>query len=227
MKIQTIARYGAIAAALALAGLIGAIGVLTLIFAPRTGAYAPVTSSDAAAWIQAVGSIAAIAAAYWLGERQARKARDQALEVYHLQRRRIEAGARGIVGQLYGEIQSINHAAKMVHFSQFRKDWNTHLRSGAEAALVAFDNMPILELGTSARVRSAFQVRTVLEHVLGQIDEIANRAFSIASSLSEQEQVEARMSESNERSKRIQRLTQSALDRQKVLRDDFYRSYVE
>ncbi len=227
MTLRTIARYGAVAIGLALAGFVGTIGTLTFVFSPKLDSYAPTGSSDAAAWVQAAGSIVAIAASYWLGERQARKAREQALEVYDLQRRRVEAGARGIVGQLYGEVLSINQSATEFDFVQFKKTWDTYLRYASQAALDAFDNMPLHEMGTAARVRSAFELRSMLQHELGQIDAITGRALEIPSSLSAEEMLEAATTNEYERIQKIRKLAKNALDRQTLLRDSFYRSYME
>ncbi|RSE88610.1 hypothetical protein [Achromobacter denitrificans] len=225
MKIQAFARYGVIALALALAGFIGAIGVLTLIFAPKSGAYAPTTSSDAAAWLQAGGSIVAIFASYWLGERQARKAREQALELFDLQRMRIEDGAHGIVDQLYGEVLSIHQTARELHFIKFKKVWESYLRNASQAALDAFDNMPLHEMGTAKRVRTAFELRAVLQHEVGQIDVITDWSFEIASSPLHGDVLKDARTEGDERIQEIRNLAQGALDRQTTLRDIFDRSY--
>lgn len=224
MKTGTVAKYGIIGLALALAGFIGAIGVLTLIFSPRTGAYAPVTSSDAAAWIQAVGSIAAIAAAYWLGERQARKARDQALEVYHLQRRRIDAGALGIVDQLYGEVVILKQNTRSTDFQSFCEQWKGHLRDASQAAIGAFENMPLHELGNAKRVQIGFELRTTLQYTVARID--ANvRDIEIATSLSDDEQMEARDTQEKERISTIRKIAAAMLDRQTRLRSEFHQTY--
>ena len=225
MNARQILKIGAIGLLLAVAGFIFAIGALTLILGPRTGANTSPLSSDAAAWIQAVGSIAAIAAAYWLGERQARRAREQALELYHLQRMRIDAGARGIIGQLYGEVSSVQETTAEMDFETFSQAWNSYLRYSAQAAVDAFDNMPIHELGTAERVHTAFEMRAVLQHALGKIDAVVTRPLEVASSLSAEEQEEALDQDMESRSTKLRTITAAALERQNDLRDAFERTY--
>lgn len=176
MKIRTVARLVAIGIALALAGFVGAIGVLTLIFSPKAGAYAPATSSDAAAWIQAVGSIAAIAAAYWLGERQARKAREQAIEVHNLLTTRVENGVRAVIQQLYKELLFLAGIAKKNNYADFVKEWNLYNRATLAGALAAFDRLPIHELGNRERIHYAFELKGVAELAFNRISHLLGPA---------------------------------------------------
>ncbi|MFY2569186.1 hypothetical protein [Achromobacter ruhlandii] len=75
---KTYAKYLAGAVALAAAGFLLAVGLISVLFKAKTGTFAPSTSADAASWVQAIGSIAAILSAYHLGGKQASEARRQA-----------------------------------------------------------------------------------------------------------------------------------------------------
>lgn len=187
----------------------------------------PTDGASFASWVQAVGSIAAIMGAFLIGERQAAKARDQNLEIYHLRRRRIEGGARGVVGQLFGEVHYIKESAQEFRYWQFKKAWNTYLRNASQAALDAFDSLPLHELGTAARVRSAFELRSTLLIELGQIDAIINQPLELSDELTEHERREEERLDGEMRLLRIRRLAESTLERQFELRNEFYRSYVE
>lgn len=153
-------------------GSLAGIGAITLAFAWIGGSYTPTSSSDVAAWIQAIGSIAAIAAAYALGERQARKAREHTLEVYHLQRTRVELGGKGVVRQLYAESRSIRDSAVQLSYDAFSEMWATYLQSTYAAALRAFDQLPLHELGDADRVRIGFEMRGALAHATERISRI-------------------------------------------------------
>lgn len=69
------AKYLAGAAALTTVGFLLAVGLMSVLFSKKTGTFAPTSSADAASWVQAIGSIAAILSAYHLGSRQASEAR--------------------------------------------------------------------------------------------------------------------------------------------------------
>ncbi|MGS1006315.1 hypothetical protein [Achromobacter xylosoxidans] len=214
MKIQKLARYFVIGLALALAGFVGAVGALTLIFSPATGAYAPVSSSDAASWIQAVGSIIAIVASYWLGERQASKARDHALEIFHLQRTRSEEGSQAVVVQLHKEIFTLKQAADGHEYVDFIRIWKKYLAPTFTATLAAFDNLPHHELGSTRRVMLAFEMRSQVQHVVRAIDEMTG--IPMAPGANENSDGARRRIEP------IRSIADDALQRQTELRNEFY-----
>ncbi|MGB3432409.1 hypothetical protein [Achromobacter sp.] len=218
MKTQKLAKYFVIGLALALAGFVGAVGALTLIFAPATGAYAPVTSSDAASWVQAVGSIIAIIASYWLGERQASKARDHALEIFHLQKTRSEEGSQAVVVQLHKEIFTLKRTADEHEYVDFIRIWKKYLTPTFTATLAAFDNLPHHELGSSRRLMLAFEMRSQVQHVLRTINELTGIPMAPGAN--------GNSDGARRRIEPIRSIADGALQRQTELRNQFYETYI-
>ncbi|WP_241065487.1 hypothetical protein [Achromobacter insuavis] len=167
-----------------LVGIVGSlagIGAVTLAFAWIGGSYTPASSSDLAAWIQAIGSIGTIAAAYALGERQARKAREHALEIYDLQRNRLESGGKAVVQQLYGEILATLQACK-APYVQFTNYWLRFQSHACKAALDAFDRFPRHELGTETRIMLSFEIRAAVEELTDRISHTLRAEINIQES---------------------------------------------
>ncbi|WP_241068330.1 hypothetical protein [Achromobacter insuavis] len=227
MKTRALIKYGAIAVLLGAIGFTFAIGALTLIFAPKPGAYAPMNSSDAAAWIQAIGSIAAIVAAYWLGERQARKARAHALELFHLQRVRVDDGVRGVVAQLHKEAFALKLAASQWDYAKFSDRWQQYLKAHYTAALDAFDHLPHHELGSTRRVHLGFELRGTAVATLHRISEIMDEEFDLDDALPAQEKLDRRQFEEGQRIIAIRRTAEMAYEGQTQLRDAFNATYAE
>lgn len=162
MNARVILRIGAIGLLLAAAGFILAIGTLTLVFAPGTGYYAPVTSSDAAAWFQAVGSALAIAASYWLGERQAGHARKQAEQVRTETEKATQDAQLAVITVLHNA-GKLFEAADRDGMYAFRYKWEKLMKHNVRAALDAFDAIPLHEMKSGARVLAAVRVRSAVQ----------------------------------------------------------------
>lgn len=176
MQIQMIARYGGIALALALGGFVSAIGVLTFVFAPMTGAYAPVSSADAAAWIQAVGSIAAIIGSFWLGRRQAEEARRLAVTMAVSAKIERERAYYKIVDLLYYALENIGVEMKKSDYEQaFQSIWEHHARSRCGGLTAAFDALPLHELGSSSRILYASELRSTANGIIKLADLAASQ----------------------------------------------------
>lgn len=171
MRAQKIAKCGVIALALTLAGFIGAVGLLTLLFAPKAGAYAPVNSADAASWIQAVGSIAAIVGAFWIGTWQAGENQRQTDARDARQKSNRENGYKSIMEALHGAIADAGDSYETrENWESFTDEWHSYLGPNLTAALSAFDAMPAHDLGTTPRINSAFLLRTSAQKTLGGIE---------------------------------------------------------
>lgn len=166
MKIQTAARYGGIALALALAGFVGAIGVLTLVFAPRTGAYAPINSADAAAWIQAIGSIGAIIGAFLLGNKQAKDARTLAITMADLQKFEREKAYFQVIGLLFHATTNALNELNTRNLEAFHTLWAVVIENRCQGLLKAFDDLPLHELGSTSRILHAAEMRAVVVDIL-------------------------------------------------------------
>lgn len=166
MKIQTIVKYGMIALALALAGFTGAIGVLTLVFSPRTGGYAPGTSADAAAWIQAIGSIGAIIGAFMLGSRQAMDARSLAIAMAESQKFERELAYFQVIGLLFhATINALDELNKR-NIPSFHKLWTAVIEYRCQGLLKAYDDLPLHELGSTRRILHAAEMRATVVAIL-------------------------------------------------------------
>ncbi len=164
------AKFIAYAVVLSIGGFLLAVGLMTVAVAPTSSAFAPVNSADAAGWVQAIGSIAAIVAAFLIGAKQARDARDAAFELYRLDRKRIEEGCRAIVSQMRTEVDFILYCATHTSVGDFRDAWSSYLSNAGKCALRAFDSMPIHELGGADAVRHAFEIRSQFEHLLAFLE---------------------------------------------------------
>ncbi|WP_434646894.1 hypothetical protein [Achromobacter piechaudii] len=164
------AKFIAYAVVLSIVGFFLAVGLMTVTVAPTSSAFAPVNSADAAGWVQAIGSIAAIVAAFLIGAKQARDARDAALELYKLDRKRIEEGCRAIVSQMRTEVDFILHCATHKAVAELQGIWTSYLRQAGKCALHAFDSMPLHELGGADAVRHAFGIRSEFENLVVFLD---------------------------------------------------------
>ncbi|WP_287814500.1 hypothetical protein [Achromobacter sp.] len=199
-----------------LVGIVGSlagIGAVTLAFAWIGGSYTPASSSDLAAWIQAIGSIGAIAAAYALGERQARKAREHALEIYNLQRTRLEIGGKTVVQRLYREILATLQACK-TPYVQFTNNWFRFQSHACKAALDAFDRFPWHELGSETRMTLSFEIRAAVEELADRISHILRAEINIQESRMWSEDEDARRLAFEEKSRMlsIQSFTERAAE---------------
>ena len=166
MNIRPMLKYGAIAFLLGFAGFILAIGVLTLVFAPKAGAYAPVNSSDAAAWIQAIGSIGAIIGAFMLGSRQAKDARTLAETMANAQKFEREKAYFQVIGLLFHATSNALTELNKRDIQIFHTLWSVVIENRCQGLLKAFDDLPLHELGSTKRVLHAAEMRAVVVDIL-------------------------------------------------------------
>ncbi|WP_025139025.1 hypothetical protein [Achromobacter sp. DH1f] len=225
MNVRKSIKLGFNGLLLAAAGAFIGVGIFAVVFAWFAGSYAPSTSSDLAAWIQAIGSIGAIAAAYFLGERQARRAREQALEIFRLQRTRVEDGSRGVVSQLYGEILAISQAAHRFDYRTFSEFWQTYLKGTCAAALDAFDHLPLHELGSNRRVQVGFEMRGIVVHTTARITQMLEAEIKVDDATSASDRVNRQRFEEGRRIIEIRKAAEISLEGQTKLRDSFYSTY--
>lgn len=166
MKIRTAAKSGVIALTLALVGFVGAVGVLTLIFAPRAGAYAPINSADAAAWIQAIGSIGAIVGAFLLGSKQANDARALAITMADAQKLEREKAYFQVIGLLFHATINALDELNTRNLEVFRTLWAVVIENRCQGLLKAFDDLPLHDLGSTSRILHAAEMRAVVVDIL-------------------------------------------------------------
>ncbi|WP_353231876.1 hypothetical protein [Pseudomonas helleri] len=103
-------------------------------------------SSDVASWVQAIGSIGAIAGAYAVANWQIRKQRVQEL----LQQESRLNAMCAVVKCAAEHAESIGHFARLQHPDfAFRTFWTEGLSGSFEASLNALKALPVHELGNS------------------------------------------------------------------------------
>ncbi|MGE8565215.1 MAG: hypothetical protein ACN6PV_02050 [Achromobacter sp.] len=169
------ARTACIAVALGLVGFFATVGLLNILFATQTGSFAPKNSADAASWVQAIGSIAAIVGAFWIGAWQARENQRQTDARDARQKSNRESGYKSIMEALHGAIAAAGDSYETRdNWESFADEWHSYLGPNLTAALSAFDAMPAHDLGTTHRITSAFLLRTSAQKTLGGIDLATN-----------------------------------------------------
>ncbi|WP_253192962.1 hypothetical protein [Burkholderia cenocepacia] len=123
-------------------------------------------SEGAAAWIQAIGSIAAILGAYWIGERQSAANLKHAREMdERALRRRLDAyiavveGARDQAGNVARLASSLNRA-------DFYRTWEGQNGPILAGALTAVEQIPLQELGSATAVRALIIIKSALSQMV-------------------------------------------------------------
>lgn len=186
MKARTFIRIGTIAVALGAVGFVLAVGVLTLVFAPKAGEYAPTSSSDAASWIQAIGSIGAIIGAFLIGERQAKREYDK-LEYARERAEQDKQEAQLAVMVLLHDFSKQFEMAYERDQNTVRAEWSTGLKNNVRAALNAFDATPLHEMKSGDRIMAAAEVRGEVQSLYDITASWANRPITTPDQDSEQE----------------------------------------
>ncbi len=164
MKAQTAVRYCTWALALISVSFFAAIGVVTVLFAPKGAAFTSNISSDIAAWVQAVGSIAAIIGAFLIGERQANMAREEADKARATNEKSKQDAQLAVITLLH-RFGKLFEAAREEGMFNLRLEWEKTLKNNVRATLHAFDAMPLHEMNSSARVLAAARVRSAVQSI--------------------------------------------------------------
>lgn len=140
-------------------GLIAAAGVAAAIWTmPEIG-----RSNVAAAWVQAVGSVAAIIASVMIGNRAAKKARHAALEVQN----------REAAGRLEVALHVANQARELLQVlrSRFRGGDTSLGANDFDSVREALQALPFADLRSGPLVKELMTIR----RVLGSIQAISAR----------------------------------------------------
>lgn len=160
----------AMAATLAVLGFLMAVGLMSLLFAPQVDSFAPKSSADAAAWVQAIGSVFAIYCSFRLGAWQAQEAQRQAVVTEARQRTRIEDGYRAVIEQLHRSGSDLFDVIQFQDHRQMRLHWTANLGPMTAASLAAFRTIPAHDLGNNARIRAAFKLYTAVQTMYGHAE---------------------------------------------------------
>ncbi|MDQ6212344.1 hypothetical protein [Achromobacter insolitus] len=150
------------------------LGLATIFHWPPSAksiaAVAPGSSAEWAGWVQAIGSIAAIIFSYWLGSKHAEEARTHSWEILGAQKVAKEVGLQAVVNQVLTETLATIVMLKGASAKNFAKAWSEFQRTSTMAALAAFDNAPLYELGSAERIRLAFSIRECAETFRARAD---------------------------------------------------------
>ncbi|MDR6600983.1 hypothetical protein J2732_001966 [Achromobacter deleyi] len=136
----------------------------------------PHGSSEWASWVQAFGTIGAIAGAFHVGAAQAKSAQETALLVEQNRRTEREGGIHGVIEHLALEtVQVMKQAVSGLSQSAARETWNARLGPRLEAAISMFDSLPAHEIGGIERLRVALEIRKSADHLCVSVASILNR----------------------------------------------------
>lgn len=172
------AKYLAGAAALASCGFLLAVGLMSVLFQTKTGAFAPSTSADAASWVQAIGSIGAILGAFFVGAHQTKHARQLYEESRERERKDKEQAQLAVITLLRHFGARFENCITENMF-YLRMHWEFDLKNNVRATLQAFDAMPLHELGSGSRVRAAARVRSAVQSMYDAISNNIDRLLAL------------------------------------------------
>lgn len=158
------------------------IGLLTFAMDRPLGTYTP-SSSDAASWVQAIGSIGAIVGSFLLGAWQTREAAKLATnqaERMELSARRLEHATKIERHGLFLVIVEHNIAlAERIALAMKNSDtvflaaWHALLRNQASAGHAALDAIPVVDLGSAEQVKMIFEMKGKLLDVFSMAERAA------------------------------------------------------
>lgn len=156
-------RWGTLEEAIAVAGV--AIGTAVAIRGWPTWPWPDANGQTWAAWIQAIGSIAAIAGAFVLGNWQARIARETALELERTRESNRIKGLAGVYSHLlklsYNTLRQLQEANPQ----SFPEVWNGPVSGWLKSAIEAASQLPRHDLGTPERMFCAVRIQDMAASV--------------------------------------------------------------
>lgn len=163
------ARMLAITVGLGCLGYFATVGIMSVLFAHRTDSFVPKESADAAAWVQAVGSVAAIAASYLLGMHQARSMHKSAHDLERKRQIRREEGAYRLQIRLLDTCEeAIKWMASAGDVHRFTSLWNEMFGPSLSAAIRVFDSIPLFDACPIEQINHAFAIRNLADEVSRQ-----------------------------------------------------------
>jgi hypothetical protein len=129
-------------------------------------------SEPAAAWVQAVGSVAAILGAFVIGERQSRAAREHALELDRVAQKRKNDSVLAIAAAAHQHVIEISNAfqGEAINLMYLALEYN---HRNVDDVIDAIAAVPLHELGSADAVTSLLGIKTALMRV----HEIADNAL--------------------------------------------------
>lgn len=163
MRAPTAIRLGLIAIGLLTIGFTSTVGFATILFTSHADIFIPKSSSDIAAWIQAVGSIGAIVGAFLIMGRQINATRMLAQERHWQEKTEREEAQLAVITLLRNFGEAFKNCREQQDMFDLQTQWNTVLKNNVPAALAAFDALPLYELGSSARILNVARIRSAVQ----------------------------------------------------------------
>ncbi|WP_026641136.1 hypothetical protein [Bordetella petrii] len=168
---QKMLKYAAAALALIAIGYLSGVGLMSVVFTSTTGTFSPSNSGEAAAWIQAIGTIVAITASFFLGRQQAEAAHRSALDLDRQRQTRREIGAHHLQIQLLDACDAaISWMTQAADASQFTGLWNETYGPTLHSAMRVFDSIPLFDACAADRISHAFSIRQLADQIARQGD---------------------------------------------------------
>lgn len=125
------------------------------------------SKSDWAAWVQAVGSIAAIAGAYFIGERQAIAALKNDLKIRQVELKQKKKAVLAIAVAAKEQVGKIAQACVENDVERRRLELRRYNARTTSDIVNAFAAVPVHELGSFDAVSAFFHIRDCLSRVDG------------------------------------------------------------
>ncbi|MBF3782282.1 hypothetical protein ISG18_26735 [Burkholderia pseudomallei] len=158
-----------------LAGTAAVIGVS--LFGATSAGTQPYKSDYMASWMQAIGSIAAIAGAYWVAERQGRQQRLHALEMDRLARQRSYEAFRAIMENGYKRARDLTCTATGLKKDAFVDYWKRAERQFMDT-INALSMVPLYSLGSYEAVDSLIGMKDTLANMKEAVEAYISPFFA-------------------------------------------------
>lgn len=141
------------------------IGVFSFI---QVLANSPLWSENGAAWVQAIGSVIAIFAAFFLGERQAAKARKDALDLVRIE---LQHKRRAIF-ELCRAAKLRSDLVRSVFVTEYDSAarYNRYHHDLIRGIVAGFESAPTYEIGSGAAVNAFVEIKIQCGLLIQSID---------------------------------------------------------
>jgi type IV secretory pathway TrbL component len=142
-------------------GVLGAIAAVVMIagFGATSAGTLPYKADAMASWMQAIGSVAAILGAYWIGERQSASTLKRRLGAYAA----VAKSARD-------QAMNVSDLAAALNGQQFNRNWIDQNGPVYRSAFASTESIPLSDLGTAEAVRALIVLKTALARMERFID---------------------------------------------------------
>ncbi|MEX3961063.1 hypothetical protein AB4Y42_02415 [Paraburkholderia sp. EG286B] len=130
-------------------------------------------SSAVAAWVQAIGSIGAIAGAFLVGQRQSESVRLQALESEEREKAQKTDAISAVVLHAIGQANATAQSFSLMRTDVLKRFLEQPVYSLSEAA-GALLNIPLHEVGPSEAVTQFASLQVVLNRMSAAVEEFKN-----------------------------------------------------